>query len=245
MWHRIEARTGVQFPAPPLVFIGHYAVGFASKKFAPKASLGPLLAAPLALDILWPLLVLAGVEKVRIVPGFSAFNPLDLYYFPWSHSLLMACVWGGLFGGGYYAITKYRAGGVVIFFGVVSHWVLDWVSHTPDMAIVPGMATKVGLGLWNSVAGTVVVESILFIAAVWLYARTTRARDAVGRWGWWALVVVLAVLYVASAIGPPPSSVPAMVTVGLALQAVTVAWAWWADRHREVVLPTQAAPAGT
>jgi len=225
------------------MFIGHFAVGFASKKLAPKASLGPLLAAPLLADILWPVFVLLGVERVRIVPGLMAFNPLDLEYYPWSHSLLMDCVWGLVFGGIYYAVTKYRAGGIAIFIGVVSHWVLDWVTHRPDMPLAPGLDTKLGLGLWNSVAGTIVVESLLFVAGVWLYTRTTRARDAIGRWGWWGLVVVLAVLYAVDATGAPPPSVTTIVTVGLVLEAVTVTWARWADRHRDVAgVPHGGAP---
>ena len=213
------------------MFIGHYAVGFAAKKVAPKASLGPLLAAPLLADMLWPVFVLLGIERVRIVPGIVAFNPLDLEYMPWSHSLLMDVGWGLVFGGIYYAVTKYRAGGIAIFFGVVSHWVLDWVTHRPDMPLVPGLDTKLGLGLWNSVVGTRVVESILFIAGVWLYMRATRARDAVGRWAWWGLVGLLAVLYFMKA---QPGSIQVLVISGLVFEVVTLTWAWWADRHRDV-----------
>jgi len=211
------------------MFIGHYAAGFAAKKFAPQASLGPLLAAPLLADMLWPVFVLLGIERVRIVPGIVAFNPLDLEYMPWSHSLLMDVGWGLVFGGIYYAVTKYRAGGVAIFFGVISHWVLDWVTHRPDMPLAPGLDTKLGLGLWNSVVGTRVVESILFVAGVWLYMRATRARDGVGRWAWWGLVVLLAVLYFMKA---QPGSVQVLVISGLVFEVVTLTWAWWADRHR-------------
>jgi len=217
------------------MFIGHFAVGFAAKRFAPKASLGPLLAAPLALDILWPVFILTGLEHVRIVPGFTAFNPLDLYDFPWSHSLLMSAVWGAVFGWVYTAVTQYRRGGIVIFWGVVSHWVLDAVSHTPDMPIAPGMAAKVGLGLWNSVAATVVVESALFLIGVWLYISATRARDRIGVWAWWGLVALLALSYAASVRTPPSPDVRAMVIGGLVFEAVTIGWAWWADRHRETV----------
>jgi len=212
------------------MFIGHYAVGFAAKKVAPKASLGPLLAAPLLADMLWPVFVLLGIERVRIVPGIVAFNPLDLEYMPWSHSLLMDVGWGLVFGGIYYAVTKYRAGGIAIFFGVVSHWVLDWVTHRPDMPLAPGLDTKLGLGLWNSVVGTRVVESILFIAGVWLYMRATRAREGVGRWAWWGLVGLLAVLYFMKA---QPGSIQVLVISGLVFEAVTLTWAWWADRHRD------------
>jgi len=216
------------------MFIGHYAVGFAAKKFAPQASLGPLLAAPLLADVLWPVFVLLGIERVRIVPGIVAFNPLDLEYYPWSHSLLMDVAWGLVFGGIYYAVTKYRAGGIAIFVGVVSHWVLDWVTHRPDMPLAPGLDTKLGLGLWNSVAGTMVVESLLYVVGVWLYVRTTRGRDAVGRWGWWTFVVLLAALYFLTANGPAPANIPILVTTGLIFEVVTLAWAWWADRHRDV-----------
>lgn len=217
------------------MFIGHYAVGFASKKFAPRASLAPLLAAPLLLDLLWPVFILTGLEHVRIVPGFTAFNPLDLYDFPWSHSLVMAALWGALFAWIYVAVTKYRTGGIVVFWGVVSHWVLDFVSHTPDMPLLPGVSTRVGLGLWNSVPATIIVESVLFIAGVWLYGSATRPRSAAGRWGWWALVAALAALYVVSIGSAPPPSVVAIGTVGLVLQGVTLVWAWWADRNRETV----------
>ena len=219
------------------MFIGHYAVGFASKRFAPKASLAPLLAAPLLLDILWPVLILTGIEHVRIVPGFTPFNSLDLYDFPWSHSLLMAAIWGAAFGWGYYALTKYRTGAFVIFWGVVSHWVLDGISHTPDMPIIPGASAKVGLGLWNSVAATVTVECALFVIGVWLYTRATRARDRIGVWAWWGLVGVLVWLYafsVATRKAAPPS-IEAIVTSGLILEAVTIGWAWWLDRHRDPV----------
>ena len=225
------------------MFIGHYAVGFAAKRFAPKASLGPLLAAPLLADMLWPVFVLLGIERVRIVPGIVAFNPLDLEYYPWSHSLLMDVVWGLLFGGIYFALTKYRAGGIAIFFGVVSHWVLDWVTHRPDMPLAPGLDTKLGLGLWNSVAGTMVVESLLYVVGAWLYVRTTRARDAVGRWGWWTFVVLLGALYFLTANGPAPANIPILVTTGLIFEVVTLAWAWWADRHRDVAaVPQGGAP---
>ena len=100
------------------MFIGHFAVGFASKKFAPRTNLGVLMAAPLWLDILWPFFLLLGWEHVRIDPGNTRFTPLDLYDYPWSHSLLMSVIWATLFAGIYYAISRYRTGAIVIWIGV-------------------------------------------------------------------------------------------------------------------------------
>jgi membrane-bound metal-dependent hydrolase YbcI (DUF457 family) len=143
------------------MFIGHFAVGFAAKRFAPRSSEAVLLAAPLLADILWPVFLLLGWEQVRIDPGNTRYTPLDFVSYPWSHSLLMLCVWASVFSGIYYEITRYRAGAIAIWIGVVSHWVLDWVTHRPDMPLYPGGA-RYGLGLWNSIAGTMLVEFLMF-----------------------------------------------------------------------------------
>ena len=119
------------------MFIGHFAVGFASKRFAPRTSFALLLAAPLLSDILWPVLLLLGGEHARIDPGNTKYSPLNLYDFPWSHSLVMCCIWATLFAGVYYAVSRYRPGAVAIWIVVVSHWVLDWISHGRDMPLYP------------------------------------------------------------------------------------------------------------
>ena len=217
------------------MFIGHYAVGFASKRFAPKASLGVLIAAPILLDILFPLFLIAGVESARFVPATTPFLRLSLDDYPWSHSLLAAAVWGVLFALGYWALTRDRAAALVLWVGVVSHWVLDFISHRPDMPLAPGGTARVGLGLWSSTVGTVVVEGLLFVAGVWLYARTTRARDRTGRWAVWGLVGFLALFYVADIFSPAPPDLKRFAWVALPLTALLLLWAWWADRHREVI----------
>jgi membrane-bound metal-dependent hydrolase YbcI (DUF457 family) len=216
------------------MFVGHFAVGFASKRLAPRSSGGVLLAAPLFLDLLWPMFLTAGLESVRIDPGNTAFTPLDLHDYPWSHSLVMSLVWSVLFGLAYYAYSRYRRGALVVAAGVFSHWVLDFVTHRPDMPLYPGSAVSVGLGLWNSRGGTILVESALFVAGVWIYARTTRARDRIGAIAFWAMVGLLAVLYVSTAFGPPPPSVKAIEVVGF-VAWLFVPWAWWFDRHRDVI----------
>ena len=217
------------------MFIGHFAVGFASKRAAPRTSLGLLLAAPLLADIIWPVLVLAGVEQVRITGGPNPFLTLTFDSYPWSHSLLMLAAWGLLLGGGYYAVTKYRAGAVILFMGVLSHWVLDVVTHVQDMPIAPGVSTMVGLGLWRSVVGTVTIEGVMFAVGVWLYTTGTQARDTVGRWAWWSYVALLVVTYLSQLVSPPPPSVSAIGWLAIIMSVVMVTWAWWLDRHRTVV----------
>jgi membrane-bound metal-dependent hydrolase YbcI (DUF457 family) len=212
------------------MFIGHYAVGFAAKRAAPRASLGVLIAAAGLADLLFPVFSLAGWEQVRIEPGATAVAPFAFIY-PLSHSLLTGVGWAVLFAALYWVWTRYLAGAVTIALAVVSHWLLDLVTHRPDLPLYPGGATLAGLGLWNSVAGTVAVEGLLFVAGVWVYAAMTRPRDRTGRYAFWSFVALLVVLYVASLLGPPPPSVTAMAVVGL-LAWLFVFWAAWFDRHR-------------
>ena len=141
------------------MFLGHYAVALAAKRAAPRTSLGTLIFAAQWLDELWPILLLAGVERVRIVPGLMAANPLDFVSYPISHSLLMAIVWGAVIGGIYFAVRRYVSGAWIVALAVVSHWVLDLVVHRPDLPVWPGSATRVGLGLWNSIAVSAAVTS--------------------------------------------------------------------------------------
>jgi membrane-bound metal-dependent hydrolase YbcI (DUF457 family) len=213
------------------MFLGHFAVGFASKRAAPKTSLGWLLAAACFPDLLWPLLLLTGLEKVRIAPGNTAFTPLDFVAYPISHSLLMVCVWAALVGGCYRAATGYGRGAALLALGVVSHWILDVITHRPDLPWLPWGGGRVGLGLWNSIPGTLVVEAAMFVTALVLYQRGTRPTDAIGKWGYRSFVLVLVAIYLVNLVGPPPPSVPALAWVGLGLGQFLL-WAAWFDRHR-------------
>jgi membrane-bound metal-dependent hydrolase YbcI (DUF457 family) len=222
------------------MFIGHFAVGFAGKKFAPRTNMAILLAAPLFLDMLWPFFLLLGWEHVRIDPGNTRFTPLDLYHYPWSHSLLMSIVWATLFSLIYHLITRYWPGAVVIWIGVVSHWVLDWITHRPDMPLYPG-GPRYGLGLWNSIAGTLVVELLMFAVGVWIYARTTRARDRIGQYAFLAYVALLLVLYIGDRFSAPPASVAELAWTGIVAEVILLVWAWWFDHHRVLRVQTQTA----
>ena len=214
------------------MFIGHFAVGFASKRVAPKSSLAVLLAAPLLADLLWPVFLLLGLERVEVTPSSNPFLNLAFVSYPWSHSLVMGLFWAALFAGIYYAVTRYAPGTVMIAIGVVSHWVLDVITHRPDMPLSPWSSRLFGLGLWESVPATLVIEGIMFIAGIWIYTGATRARDRIGRYGWWGLVGFTTVGYVMSLLPATPPSVTVIGWTGLSLGIVTAVWAWWADRHR-------------
>lgn len=214
------------------MFIGHFAVGFAAKRFAPRASLGVLMAAALLLDLLWPVFVLLDWEQVRIEPGNTAFTPLNFVSYPISHSLVAAIGWATLFALIYYFVTRYGRGALVIWFGVVSHWVLDFITHRPDMPLYPG-GPLLGLGLWNLPVATVVVEGLMYAAGVWIYLRVTRGKDGIGRWGFWAFVIAVAAFYVANIFSPPPPSVKPMLIAVIPAVWLLILWAWWADQHRD------------
>jgi hypothetical protein len=214
------------------MFIGHFALGLAAKRAAPRLSLAVLFGAAQLADILWPVLLALGLEQVRIDPGNTRFTPLDFVSYPYSHSLLLLTVWALAFG---WVVRRRDARAfVVVSLLVVSHWVLDFVTHRPDMPLYPG-GPKVGLGLWNSVPATVAIEVPMYAAGVWIYLRGTRPRDAVGTWAAGLLLAILFLIYLGN-LSPAavPPSVAAITAVSIAGGVLFTAWAWWADRHRTV-----------
>jgi len=205
------------------VFIGHAALAFAAKPLAPRASLGVALAATFWLDLVWPVLLLLGVERVAVDPGNTAFTPLDFVHYPWSHSLAAAITWSALF-----ALACWRLGrraALVMGLLVFSHWVLDALSHRPDLPLWPGSHTMIGLGLWNSVTGTLAVEGALFAAGVTIYLRKS-AKSALA---FWLLIGFIVLAYLGAAFGPPPPSAAAVAGSALALWLLPV-WGWWIER---------------
>ena len=215
------------------MFIGHFAVAFAAKKLSPKTSLGMLVLAAEWIDLIFPVLILAGLEHAGIRPGANAFLRLDLTDYPISHSLVAVLGWSVLLGGLVLWRTRDRTAALVVAATVLSHWLLDFVTHTPDMPLWP-VGPLVGLGLWKSLTGTVAVESLMFAGGLWLYFRATAARDRSGTWGVAALAAFLVLLYVGNLTSPPPPDVQSFAAVGLAAWLLPV-WAWWGDRHREPV----------
>lgn len=213
------------------MFVGHFGVGFAGKAAAPRASLGTLFLAAQFVDLLWPTLLLLGLERVEVRPGITRVTPLDFVSYPISHGLLAVVAWGLLFAGAYGLARRYAAGAATMLVAVVSHWLLDLLTHRPDLPLWPGSATKVGLGLWNSLPATLLVELAIFGGGLALYLRATRAADRTGAVALWGLVGFLLVVYAANLLGPAPPGAEAIAWAGHA-QWLLVAWAYWVDRHR-------------
>jgi hypothetical protein len=226
------------------MFIGHLAIGFASKRALPRESLAVLLAAPLFLDLLWPVFLATGVESVQIDPGNTAVTPLDLHDFPYSHSLLMAAVWSILFGLAFFLLRRDARTGVVLGGSVFSHWLLDFLAHAPDLPLYPGSSTYLGIGLWNSVAGTLIVEGTLFAVGVGLYVTTTRPLTRAASWLLGSLVLVLTGLYLGSVFGPPPPNATAIIVSDFAV-LLFFGWAHAADKRRVALPATRPSHAAT
>ncbi|HTO92816.1 MAG TPA: hypothetical protein VMM80_00550 [Bacteroidota bacterium] len=216
------------------MFIGHYAVALAAKKAAPRTSLGTLFMAAQFVDLLWPLLLLAGVEHVQPVQSESPFLRLEFTDYPVSHSLAGAVVWSLVLGGLYRLIRRETRGALVVGACVFSHWVLDFLTHRPDLPLWFSGGPHVGLGLWNSVVGTGIVEGGLFLAGAAVYLKTTQKKGRIGAWAIWSLLAVLAAIYSGEFFGPPPPDVRA---IGIAANAswLFVFWAYWADAHRRAL----------
>ena len=216
------------------MFIGHFGVGFAAKRIIPKTSLGTLLLASQFIDLLWPFFVILGIERVAIDPGNTAFTPLDFIYYPFSHSLLGVVIWALLFGAVYYLIKKDLKTSLILGILVLSHWIFDFITHRPDLPLFfGGDSPLVGLSLWNSIIATVIIESLIFIAGVYFYFAVTKAKNKVGAYSLWSLLIFFIIIYLSNLFGPPPESAEAVGYVSLA-QWLLIAWAYWIDRNRSV-----------
>ena len=214
------------------MLLGHYAVAFAAKRYAPRTSLGTLILAAQLLDLVWPLMLLAGWERVQIVPGLMAASAFDFVHYPYSHSLLAAIAWAAVIGGAYLTFRRYPRGAAVIAIAIVSHWVLDAVVHRPDLPLAPGSSLKIGFGAWNSVLATVFIEAVLLGVGLAVYARTTQPRERAGTRALQAMVVVLILLLLGALFAPPPSSARGLAIASLAMW-LFVPWGHWIDRRRE------------
>jgi hypothetical protein len=214
------------------MFIGHFGVALAAKRAAPKTSLGMLILAAQFLDLLWPILLLVGIEHVGIAPGVTKLSPLDFYDYPISHSLATVAGWALLTGLLYFAVRRYGRGAMVVALCVLSHWVLDFVVHRPDLPLWPG-GPLAGLGLWNSPAGAITAELVIFGLGLWFYLRDTSATDAVGTYAFWALMILLLVGWISTLFAGAPPNVSSLAWGALAMWLL-VPWGWWADAHREI-----------
>ena len=212
--------------------VGHFAVGFLAKRVEPKLSLGTLVLAALLVDFLWCILMLAGVEHVQFKPGMGAANYADAHDIAVSHSLLTNTVWAALFAGAYFLLRRYPRGAWVLFAAVLSHWPLDVAAHRPDMPLAPGVDRYLGLGLWTNVPATVIVEGGLWLLALILYARATRAKNRLGVYVFWGVAALLTLIWYNNIAGPPPPNPRTAPVFSLVYFSLVVAWAYWMNRLR-------------
>lgn len=217
------------------MFIGHFAVAFAAKKVAPKTNLATLVAAAQLVDLLWPLFLLLGIESVRIDPGNTAFTPLDFYNYPITHSLVGAIGWSLLFGATYYFRRKLSKEAVVVALVVFSHWLLDLLTHRPDLPLAGNDSTKFGLGLWNNVTATIIVEFGIFFAALFLYLQSTSAKNKTGTMAFYGLALFLLLIHLGNIFGPPPPNEQMIAVAGNAMW-LFVLWAWWIEKNRTTTI---------
>ena len=212
------------------MFVGHLAVALGAKRVGPSIPLGATVAAAFGLDLLWPVLLLVGAETVRVKPGDTAFTNLAFEAYPWSHSLLAVAGWSLLVG--LVGLRLFRSGraGAVLGGLVLSHWVLDALTHRPDLPLWPG-GPQVGLGLWNSIPGTLLVEGSLLAGGVWLYHRQTSAQDRTGTVALASLVALVGLIWVTQPWAPLPGSATAVAAGALVLWLLPP-WAVWIERHR-------------
>jgi len=213
------------------MFIGHFAAGMAAKKIQPTLSLGILFLAAQFLDLLWPALLLLGIEHVIISPGISKMTPLDFVDYPISHSLVVVIIWSLFFGFGFFLFTKNRIGALLLSGLVLSHWLLDVIVHIPDLPLYPGPSLKVGLGLWNSPLLTILIEGAIFIVGIVLYVNTKKKKNQQVTWKFWGLIAFLLIIHASNLMGPPPPNVQ-MIALAGQLQWLFVLWGWWADKQK-------------
>ena len=208
------------------MFVGHYGVSFAAKRAAPAVPLWVMFVAVQLLDIIWAPLILLGVEKVRIVPGITASNALDLYYMPYTHSLVATLAWSAIAAAVYLARGRGTKPALLVGAAVLSHWVLDFVVHRPDLPLVDNTA-KVGLGLWNFPVPALALEAVLVFGGMWLYFRASPGRRL-------PMVIFAIVMFIVQAVvffGPPPSSDKSAAATALVAYAVFAGAAAWLERR--------------
>jgi hypothetical protein len=219
------------------MFVGHYGVSFAARRAQPGVPLWVWFVAVQWMDIVWSVLVFLGIEKLRIVPGFTQANALDLYYMPYTHglpgSIVLSLILGAIVAG--FVPGKRVATALLVAAASFSHWILDLVVHTPDLPLYDN-AAKVGFGLWRNVMVSFPLELAVLGLGAWLYARSVTFASAKGRYAFWGFVAFLALLQVYANFGPPPASTAAMAAMALGLYAVLAFMAGWFERIAKPVL---------
>lgn len=213
------------------MFIGHFAVGLGAKKYVPAINLGLLFFACQFLDLLWPVLVLLGVENVTVDYDATVVTPLNFSQYPYSHSLVMTILFSLAIGGGIYKYLHSKKAGFVLALVVFSHWFLDYLTHRPDLPVMFD-GPMVGLGMWNSLFLTLVVEGAMFAGGIWMYLKVRASASRKQIIGFWVLVTFLVLVYAGNIFGPrPPLDASATMIAGPALAMwLIVIWGYFVDQ---------------
>lgn len=219
------------------MFIGHYGVALAAKRVDKNIPLGLLFFATQYVDILFFLLILTGIETMSIVPGITASNPLDFTYYPYSHSLTASLLWAGLFFV-VFKITPSKSGSrnnriaLVVAAIVLSHFFLDLIVHRPDLPLLGDNSYKLGLGLWNYIIISSLIEILIFVAGLWLYLKSTKGISFGGKYGMIIFAVFSVIMQMASLFMPPPPDIKGFAIFGLVYQLLMIGVVSWLDKKR-------------
>jgi hypothetical protein len=218
---------------------GHFAISFLGKRVQPKLSLGTVMLAALLSDLLFCIFLIGGIEHLRIKPGITigpgtrSIDALEASEMAYSHSLVMTCIWGALLAFLYFLWRRDLLAVIVLFIATVSHWVLDFIAHVPDMPLMPGaVQQRFGLGLWKSIPATLLIEGAFWIVAIMLYVRTARPRSRAGSVAFWIPVVILTAAWIGSVSGGPPADLSMAGYLSLFFFSLTIGWAYWMNRIR-------------
>lgn len=214
------------------MFVGHFGIGLAAKKIAPEINLGILFIACQLLDFIWPILVLAGVEQVAVDHHATEVTPLNFLHYPYSHSLVMTLLYSLIGSAVAWRFFKSARVGIVVGFTVFSHWILDFITHRPDLPLFFG-DNKFGLGLWNSLWGTIVVEVGIFILGIILYLQSSPVLNRKRKIIFWSMIGFLSVIYVMNIFGPkvPVGTPPAAIAGPAIAMWLIVIWSYYSDRR--------------
>ena len=210
------------------MFIGHFAPALVAATHPRAPKLATLFVAAQLVDWGFFALLLTGAEKMRVVPGITAMNPMDLYHMPWTHSLAGSAVWALGFAALVWLAQRDRVAAGIAGAVVLSHWLLDLLVHRPDLTLA-GSPPKLGLGLWNHPMIAMPLELALTFGALWFFLSRTRgpALPAI------VLAAILLALQAINWFGPVASEVtPATSYLAFFAYGLATLAAWWLGKTR-------------
>lgn len=221
------------------MFIGHYGIALAAKKIDKNISLGLLFFATQFADILFFTLVLIGIESISFAPGITKVSPLDFTYYPYSHGLVASLFWAGMFFI-FFKIAPLKSDShknkIALIMGAtaLSHFLLDAITHRADLPLFGGDSYRLGLGLWNYILASSLIEFLTFFAGLWMYLKSTRGITFSGRYGMIIFSTFVTIMWMASLLAPTPSNlnIIGFTIFGLVFQLTAIGTVSWLDRKR-------------